>query len=294
MAGNVRWHHRQVHRFTEHAPEKPLALAHDLVHVEITRGHRLLAAEREQLSRQPRRAFRGGTNLTDIGADLRRRVIEVQLEQVEISENAREEVVEVVRDAAGEVSEAFESLRLPEILFEAVLRRDVEIDAAPRPASVRQRFGDRKRVDACDGAVASPHAELQIHGKAVQQARPEVLPHGIAILVDDMRERRAGVPERGGVEAEELAHAGAVLEAYRCSIRRGLPEEDDARHAARDELQRAVRDDVRRQRVRRDKRGFDDARHRFLCEGSQYGQWIVLARRAETVARRAPDERRAG
>src|ERR1700674_4063618 len=84
-----------------------------LVEVEVLRVHRSAAGERKELRRKPRRSLRRAADLSQI-----RLVHVVGCESLDyelrVIENDREQVVEVMSDAADETTDALESLGLPE------------------------------------------------------------------------------------------------------------------------------------------------------------------------------------
>ena len=82
---------------------------HDVAEREDPRPHCLPPAERQQLMRQARAA---NDRLLDFADFAARRIVGRQLheQQVRRSHDAHEDVVEVVRDAAGEPPDRFELL----------------------------------------------------------------------------------------------------------------------------------------------------------------------------------------
>ncbi len=84
------------------------------VDVEHLALHHLPAAEREQLPRQHRGRLPGAVHLQDVGAD-RMVLAELLDHELAVPEDAGEQVVEVVRDAAGELADRFHLLRLAEL-----------------------------------------------------------------------------------------------------------------------------------------------------------------------------------
>ena len=94
------------------------------VEVEDARLEHLLAGEREQLAGQVRRALAGPADLRDVLAD---RVVRRELGEghVAVAEDRRQQVVEVVGDASGELADALHLLGLAELLFELPALGDV-------------------------------------------------------------------------------------------------------------------------------------------------------------------------
>ena len=73
---------------------------------------------------QRRRLLRDPLNLLDV---LEAGVVSVEppTQQLGVADNRRQRVIEVVSDAAGKLSHAFQSLRLSELVLEATLFGDV-------------------------------------------------------------------------------------------------------------------------------------------------------------------------
>ena len=82
-----------------------------------------LAAEGQQLLRQRRRALAGLQDLADVAAQRVGARELVEHEQLRIADDHGEQVVEVVRDAAGELADGFHLLRLDEAAPRAASRR---------------------------------------------------------------------------------------------------------------------------------------------------------------------------
>ena len=86
-----------------------LNAADDVVRLEqLRRGH-LLPPERQQLAREGRRPARGTEQLVQVGSPLRSRG-ELARQELPIVRDHREQVVEVVRDTAGQLPDCFELL----------------------------------------------------------------------------------------------------------------------------------------------------------------------------------------
>ena len=82
----------------------------------------LAARERQQTSRQIGAAH-GGTHRRVNLARERRRFGDAALEQLQVADHDAEQIVEVVRDAAGELADRFHLLRLQQARFEALAAR---------------------------------------------------------------------------------------------------------------------------------------------------------------------------
>ena len=96
--------------------------AHDLAEVEHRRLQHLLAAEGEQLVREVRRAVRRVDHLAQI---VRRGTVLVGAHQRElrVAGDDGDEIVEVVRDAAGQRADRLELLRLAKLRLALAERR---------------------------------------------------------------------------------------------------------------------------------------------------------------------------
>ena len=121
----------------------------------LLRDH-LLAAERQQLARQPRRTVGRLQDLFGIRAP---RVVFVDAlqEDFRVAVNRHQQVVEIVRDTAGEPADRFHFLRLAQ-LFVALLQR--------RPATVLRSVTSRTMaVNAVPSAPCSAASDNSV-GKA--------------------------------------------------------------------------------------------------------------------------------
>ncbi len=95
------------------ARQHPLQAADRLVEVDVLREKHLLPAEGEQLLRERSRAPAGLLNLDQVRPI--RIAFHVAIEQqLRVPQNRRQQVVEVVRDAASEPADAFNLLGLNE------------------------------------------------------------------------------------------------------------------------------------------------------------------------------------
>ena len=107
----------------------------------------LLAAERQELAREPRGALRARADLVDILAPPVRRG-EAAAQVLGVAHDHGEDVVEVVGDAAGQPPDGFHLLRLAQPLFELDPRGDVANDQLPRgPAAEDDRNSHHLHFD---------------------------------------------------------------------------------------------------------------------------------------------------
>ena len=98
----------------------------------------LLAAEREQLAGQRGGAIRGVQDLVDLRGH-RRILLDAVRHQLGVAANRRQQVVEVVRDAAGEPADRLHLLRLAQLIFELHAIADVVHRGEDRAAGCRIR-----------------------------------------------------------------------------------------------------------------------------------------------------------
>jgi hypothetical protein len=134
-----------VHQALQHL----VHAADGLVQIDHARLPHLLATEREQLLGQLARAPPGARDLLDIGAQ---RVLRPQAarDQRGVTQDHRQQVVEVVRDAAGELPDRIHLLRLAQLFFEAAAIVDVlqrAVDARDHALRVALGLTDRPHPD---------------------------------------------------------------------------------------------------------------------------------------------------
>ena len=99
-------------------------VVHDGIHLEVARLHRLAPAEGEQLPGERRRPLGRRDDVLENGAHVRRRQLGHERERG-VALDDHEEIVEVVRDTAGELADRVHLLRLEELLLELALLGDV-------------------------------------------------------------------------------------------------------------------------------------------------------------------------
>ena len=115
--------------------------ADDVVHADHRRLQHLPAAEREQLARERGGAVGGAADLLEVAAQQRVAVAGAGEREVGVAADRGEQVVEVVRDAAGELADGLHLLRLPELVLEPVPRGDVGGDGGVADDGARPRRG---------------------------------------------------------------------------------------------------------------------------------------------------------
>src|SRR6185503_10441981 len=102
------------------------------VQVQYLRRGDLLSTERQQLPRQAAASFACLLDLFDVGKDARLDIGPSE-EQLAVTENGGQQIVEVVRDSAGQLADRLHLLRLEELSFQPLLFGDVARDAHHRP-----------------------------------------------------------------------------------------------------------------------------------------------------------------
>ena len=117
------------------------------------RPQHLLAAEREQLARELARALGRGVDLRHVLARLALEPCEQQVGT--LPRITSEEVVEVVRDAAGEPADRLHLLRLAQLLLEPALHRHVSREHDARRHAVE--------VDGTGGDPDGKHRSVAFH-----------------------------------------------------------------------------------------------------------------------------------
>ena len=128
----------QLDGFADETVEHLAGAADDLAEVDQAGLHDIFAAGQEQLPRQLRCAVAGGINLRErllrLGG---KRGVREQFAGVALDD--RQHVVEIMRDAGGELAEGLHLFRLEQLRLEAQTRGDV-LAVAMHHAAVRQRM----------------------------------------------------------------------------------------------------------------------------------------------------------
>ena len=186
----------QLHVFADQAAQQLLQLGHQRVDVHHLRLQHLPAAEREQLPGERRRAIACRLNLQQIQTQriLVRHLVE---HQVGVAENRRQQVVEVVGDAAGQLSDCFHLLRLAQLLLELAAVGDV--------AHVDDNAGD--------GGIGQAIDAHRFHDApaAVGVMEPLVFDDGLARILEGLGHPRADEITIVRVKKVEDRPAGHLL-----------------------------------------------------------------------------------
>ena len=129
-------------------------------------------------------------------------------DELGIAANARQQVVEVVGDAAGQPAHRFQLLRLPQLVLEPQPIADVEHgDQRRRLAHVLGRGEDGLHLD--DAVVLAPAADGQVQRPQPRLAEiRQLIDHEAAILIDDDRERAFERQQLGHGVAEQRRAGG--------------------------------------------------------------------------------------
>ena len=114
----------QTHVFAQDALEHFGDVDDDVVQIEVVRLQRLTPAEQEQLAGEIGRALDGLADLLAV-IPLRRQKTACGFQQTGLHLNDRENVVEVVRHAAGQMADGFHFLGLTKLLFQLPVLGDV-------------------------------------------------------------------------------------------------------------------------------------------------------------------------
>ena len=174
----------------------------DHVQVEQRRLDDLLAAERQQLAREPRGARARLLNFRNVR--LARIVrIEIGQQQLAVAQNHGQQIVEVVRHAAGQPSDGFHLLRLLILLLQRAAFGDVQGNA-----DAAHRFAVLAEVDAARAAqpphraVGPDRSVLHREIGAGLHGLPDRLEHGRPIVgMNALDERLEGPAKRSGLQA---------------------------------------------------------------------------------------------
>src|SRR6185312_9923535 len=202
----------------------------DLVEVDRLRAELLAAREGQELLRQLLGAARGQRRRGD-EAQQPRLVAELAFEQLEIAGNHGQHIVEVVRDAAGELTDRFHLLRLAERVLDATPLGGLaqEADAADHLAAAAVK----RREEAVIIAVAAALGD----GVAL------VVERGLAAVERAAHRRLADRADEIGQDVEDALSQDAVDRHPGNALHAGVPQrdaelaikDDDALGAALDE-----------------------------------------------------------
>src|SRR5439155_1318731 len=133
--------HQYLHLFADQPREHRLHRTHRIGEIQYARRENLTPAEGEQLLRQRGRTLARAPNLVEIGV-LRARRIQALGQQLAVAVDDRQQVVEVVRHSAGQLTDGLHFLGLTVLLFHRIERvlggpllADVAKDSGEQAAS---------------------------------------------------------------------------------------------------------------------------------------------------------------
>ena len=208
---------------TDQAAEQQPGVRDDAVQIEHLRLEFLAAAERHELAGERRGPVARLEHLLEIVA-LRGRL---GLAQGELRRPAdrRQQVAEVVDDAADEASEGFLFLRVIELCLEGLAIGEIQHDAFVRPDHAR-RVTDGARADHGGDEPAVSALEQRLRVRKLGTVRPQRFAHGAA---------HAGIGEKLG-DVQPLQQLGRVVPEHRHERR--VDGEDDARRRGLEQADR--------------------------------------------------------
>ncbi len=207
------------HGLAEGGLEQRAELLEDLPGGRLAPAALVVATEDRELAGEVGGAERGGVDATEELGGLRQ-VVRLGPEQVDRATDDGEDVVEVVRDAAGDAAERLEALNPPDLFLQPQLLGQVDrVDHEAGDAAVAAAEGCGPAVHEAVAAVLGEHAEAHggevvDAGAVVHEARFE---EGEVLVRDDLgeghaRERLGGAPEHAGQEAVHRADGAVGLE----------------------------------------------------------------------------------
>ena len=188
----------QVDVVTEEPTEHPLQLRHHCVQVDNLGRHDFIAAEREQLPREENTSL---ARNVDFRTDPRGRRPGVRIlhKESRLRHDHAQEIVEIVRDAAGEHADRFHLLCMAELLF-APAERGLALQKRPlRAAAIRdvRRHADHAldvTASVADRRVArfERHLpDLDLRGEFLAPKRPSDVLGQIGVVGIDRVDRLA-------------------------------------------------------------------------------------------------------
>jgi len=214
----------ELHVLAKRPAQKLLHLQHHAGEVEHARAHGLAPREREQLVREPRRALAGLADLAHVALVVGALGCAAGDER-RVAEDDGEQVVEVVRDPAGELAEALEPLRLLQLHLQALLL-DHRVAERVQAAGERRDLGraaDRQRPRrALGGGRADLTAEPLERGSAMRRCTTNTAPRNSSSPATMIVSSRLFEPVRGG---KRLRLVGAAVDTpIRAGDRRARPQ----------------------------------------------------------------------
>ena len=206
--------HFQPHPVAEQPPQHGGEFAHHRVQRQHPRLERLLPAERQQMPHQRRPALRAGADHLDV---LQRLVVQpvVRGDRVRAADDRGQQVVEVVRHAAGKLPGRLQPLALRKLRLQPRLHGDV-VHRQQHPVG-RGAEADQRRTGDGGGHRHVGVAD-QLRGQRPGRPRPggavqdggNLAPRGVAVgLGEQQLHRRAGRQIERGTDHALQQGAGA-------------------------------------------------------------------------------------
>ncbi len=184
-----------VHRRPDAAPQELAHPRDQIVHLHRAWIQRLASRKGQEALGQGGGPARAGLGGADIAVDAVEAAFAQPLfEKLQAAADAGEEIVEVVRDAPGELAHGLHLLRLPERFLNVLklgrrggFRGDVTADRIEDAAFDRRvRHGRPGERDGLAIGFQEPHPEL-VHGLAALQGRHDLPGHAEVVGMDDLR-----------------------------------------------------------------------------------------------------------
>ena len=210
-------HDVEIDRLADQPAQQHLQFGQHVAELQGLRPQRLPAREGEQLPHQARRAIGVLLDLHDVlEGRIGRPVIGEQ--QIGIADDRGQHIVEVMRDAAGELADRLHLLALREILLQRALLGGVEREDRRARALVAARIGGRdeearrtRRARALERGVDRGDVALALRGGGDRVAQGGAVALGDEAKIDGPSlagaglQRRRREPREGGVGAQHRA-----------------------------------------------------------------------------------------
>ena len=194
---------RQIDRLAEQAAQHRRQLADDVAEAQHADGENLLAAERQQLAREAGGALGRVADLLHV-AEARIRLGQALRDEAGEAEDCRQQVVEIVGDASGQLADRLHLLRLAQLILERSPLRHVRDDAGAarrRAVGVVGETSDGRDPPRRSVRPCRPILELRVGARADRLVDPAA--HRVAIVGMDAIEKRleriAEIPRRHAV-----------------------------------------------------------------------------------------------
>ena len=184
---------RELDIVAQEPREQPLEPGDDVAEIQDLRLEHLMAAEGEQLARERSGTIGGAHDLQCVRAP-RIVVVEAGDEELAVTADRGQQIVEVVGDAAGEPSNRLELLRMQQLLLQQALIGHVSVVDDDDPVAVLPAPAT-DRLDRAPGSVLVAKPDLDRHRFLAREHRSERLPYRLVVV---------GVQQRKALRAEDL------------------------------------------------------------------------------------------